>query len=225
MHTVFEAIGAMIYAMEWTSDQPRAEELVGPPACAGTLSSQDAIGPLGPGETLEVPSTLRGCEFALRGLFELMLVIDYGFPAHPIRGPMAIPRDWFLRAWFELERFSDFLVGIARRWRWRQGLPNDKSWGLIARTAMGWAHIIGLAIPVWDVATMMYYYHLHRKPVDAKNHQKGWIGYTGVLQEMIAEVPTRGTDRLERKLSLDAHILIPRPVRGRNLQKRSCQGW
>jgi hypothetical protein len=35
---------------------------------------------------------------------------------------------------------------------------------------------------------------------------------------MIAEVPTRGTDRLERKLSLDAHLLIPRFVPDRNLR-------
>lgn len=37
---------------------------------------------------------------------------------------------------------------------------------------------------------------------------------------MIAEVPTRGADRLQRKLSLDAHILIPRFVRDRELRKQ-----
>lgn len=66
---------------------------------------------------------------------------------------------------------------------------------------------------------MIYYYRLHRQPVDAEDHKEGWIGYTGVLQEMIAEIPARGRDRLERKLSLDAHLLIPRFVRDRKLRE------
>jgi hypothetical protein len=37
---------------------------------------------------------------------------------------------------------------------------------------------------------------------------------------MIAEVPTRGKDRLERKPSLDAHLLIPKFVRDRELRKQ-----
>lgn len=65
---------------------------------------------------------------------------------------------------------------------------------------------------------MIYFYLLHRKPGCAKDHKAGWIGYTGVLQEMIAVGTTRGTDRLERKLSLDAHLLIPGFVRDRELR-------
>ena len=220
MHNVFEAVGAIIYAMEWTSGQPGAKELVPTPAGACAVSPQAVMGPFEVGYVLEPPSAgfCAGSEWELRGLLELMLVIDYGFPARPIRGPWFAPRTWFLHAWLELESFADFLVKIARLWRWRQGLPSDNSWGLIAGATGDWAHDIGLRLPVWDVATMIYYYCLHRKPVDAEDHEKGWTGYTGVLQEMIAEVPTRGTDRLERKLSLDAHILIPRFVRGRKLR-------
>ncbi|KAL2190632.1 hypothetical protein L209DRAFT_2237 [Thermothelomyces heterothallicus CBS 203.75] len=223
MHTVFEAVGAIIYAMEWTSGQPRAEELVPTPAGTGTVHPQAVMGPFEPGYALELPSVyLPQYTLQLRRLFEHMLVIDYGFPARPICGsicgPMLLPSTWFLHAWSEFEIFSDFLVGIARVWRWRQGLPNDKSWGLIAEATRDWAHYIGLRLPVWDVATMIYYYCLHRKPVDAEDRKEGWTGYTGVLQEMIAEVPTRGTDRLERKLSLDVHLLIPRFVRDRKLR-------
>jgi hypothetical protein len=109
MHTVFEAVGAMIYATEWTSCKPRVEELVPTPASAGTVPPQAVIGPFEPGYALQ-----------LRRLFELMLVIDYGFPAYPICGsicgsicgPMLLPRTWFLNAWSKLESFSDFLVGI-----------------------------------------------------------------------------------------------------------------
>jgi hypothetical protein len=135
-----EAVGAIIYAMEWT-EPPRA-----------------VMGPLEPPSTLKPPSEyLPEYAMQLKSLFELMLVIDYGFPARPVRGPMCIPRTWFLHAWAEFESFSDFLVGIARAWRWRQGLPSDPSWSLIARAMVNWAHCIGLGAPVWDIATIIYY--------------------------------------------------------------------
>ncbi len=67
---------------------------------------------------------------------------------------------------------------------------------------------------------MIHYYYSHRKPVDANDHKKRWTGYTGVLQEMIAEVPTRGTDRLEHKLSLAVHLLIPQFIKD---QERRAQ--
>lgn len=212
MHTVFEVIGAMIYAMEWTSGEPWAEDPV------------PSMGPLELVSALEAPPVYSvGYSLQLPRLFELMLVIDYGFPAHPICGsicgPMLIPRSWFLDAWAALERLSDFLVKVARAWRWRQGLPSDESWNVIACATWDWANDIGLKVPVWDVATMIYYYRLHRNPADAEEHKEGWIGYTGVLQEMIAEIPARGRDRLERKLSLDAHLFIQRFVRDRKLRK------
>ncbi|KAK4157778.1 hypothetical protein C8A00DRAFT_29316 [Chaetomidium leptoderma] len=56
---------------------------------------------------------------------------------------------------------------------------------------------------------MLYYYYSRRKPVSAEARRQGWTGYTGILQEMMAEVPNRGTDRLQRKLSLDVNYFIP----------------
>jgi hypothetical protein len=35
------------------------------------------------------------------------------------------------------------------------------------------------------------------------------MGYTGILQQMITEVPTKGTDRLAGKLWRDVHRVIP----------------
>ncbi len=35
-------------------------------------------------------------------------------------------------------------------------------------------------------------------------------GYTGILKELVDEIPTRGSERLRRKLSVDVHCLIPR---------------
>jgi hypothetical protein len=78
----------------------------------------------------------------------------------------------------------------------------------------------GHRVEVWDAATLLHWYHTRRKPVDEEDRKKGWTGYTGVLQEMIDEVPTRGTDRLARKLSLDVHMLIPRYVWGKEKRKQ-----
>jgi hypothetical protein len=78
----------------------------------------------------------------------------------------------------------------------------------------------GHRLEVWDAATLLHWYHTRRKPVDEEDRKKGWTGYTGVLQEMIDEVPTRGTDRLARKLSLDVHMLIPRYVWGKEKRKQ-----
>lgn len=219
LSTAFEAVGAIIYAMEWTSDQPGAGQPAPIPTGADTGSLQAAMGPFEPGYVFEFPRLSWSLyESKFRRLFELMLVIDYGFPTHPIFGPKLRTRIGCLEKWSQLETFCDFLVGIARFWRWRQGLPSDASWGLIAEVVNDWVYLLGgLRVPVWDVATMIYYYRLHRNPGEA---EEGWIEYTGVLQEMIAEVPTRGVDRLQRKLSLDAHLLIPKFVRDRELRKQ-----
>ncbi|KAL2258619.1 hypothetical protein VTK26DRAFT_8019 [Humicola hyalothermophila] len=98
MHTVFEAVGASIYAMEWTSDPLRVEEHVAAPVGVGTMAPRAVTGRLEPGHELEPPSEwLFGYKTQLQRLFELMFVIDYGFPARPIAGPvfgpMLIPRD------------------------------------------------------------------------------------------------------------------------------------
>ncbi|KAK3899053.1 hypothetical protein C8A05DRAFT_37331, partial [Staphylotrichum tortipilum] len=60
---------------------------------------------------------------------------------------------------------------------------------------------------------MFYYYYTRWKPVSPEARREGWTGYTGVLHEMVAEVPTRGRERLQRKLSFDIHCLIPSFVR------------
>lgn len=65
---------------------------------------------------------------------------------------------------------------------------------------------------VWNAATMFYYFHTRRKPISDLARKEGHTEYTGILQEMIAEVPTRGTDRLQHKLSLDVNWFIPRYV-------------
>ena len=203
MENVFEAVGAIIYAMEWTSGQLGVKEYT-PNAADSQLVPPVHIYHL-------------SYQSELKYMFELMLHIDYGFPAYPLRGPVVSA--FRLQYWFEFEVFSKFLVALAWRWRQGQALPTREAWDQIVRVTGGWTHL-PVEMPVWDVATMSYYYHSHHTPVAVEEHKQGWTGYTGVLQEMVAEVPTRGKDRLERKLSLDAHLLIPRFVRDRNIRRQ-----
>jgi len=108
------------------------------------------------------------------------------------------------------ERFASFLTATA--WRWKQGhaLPDKRAWDLIV-------DVLGVErgglwrdeYHVWDAATMLYYFYSRSKLVSATAQWQGYTGYTGILQEMIAEVPTRGIDRLQRKLSLDFNWFIP----------------
>ncbi len=71
---------------------------------------------------------------------------------------------------------------------------------------------------VWDTASMFYFYHSRRKSLDPEARKRGWTGYTGILQEMIVEVPAKGLDRLTRKLSLDIYFFIPYFIEDTELQ-------
>lgn len=64
-----------------------------------------------------------------------------------------------------------------------------------------------------DVSLMLYYFWTHRRDITKDEYNKGLTGYDGVLNEMIYEIPTMGTDRLTRKLSVDVSKLIPRYVK------------
>jgi hypothetical protein len=216
---LLEAVGAIIYAMEWT--QSSVDDLE-PPPCR-PQGEGPLLGPLEPGSRLLYPPSSGGWNnyrSRLRRLFEMMLVVDYGFQPRPLRSGRTL-EGAFVYGWSALESFADTLVRTAQAWRYRQLLPTARHWTIFVNTMLSWDDgIRGLKVPVWDIATMLFYYRLHREPGDLADYKHGWIGYTGVLQEMIAEVPTRGADRLQRKLSLDAHILIPRFVRDRELQKQ-----
>ncbi len=203
---IFETIGAIIYGMEWTSggDDDSGTEEFEPLA--------DATNTIRHGRANE--------DFQCYPRFELMLLTDYGFPASAFPEPMAV--DVAHCANFmgsDFATFSSFLTSTA--WRWRQGhsFPDGKTWDDISRLIAPWDKV-GSGVPFWDIATMVYYYHSRRKLVDRPGCNKGWTEYTGVLQEMIDEVPTWGTDRLERKLSLDVHVLIPQFIKDQERRDR-----
>ena len=71
-----------------------------------------------------------------------------------------------------------------------------------------------------DLAIMLYYYDTHRRPLEPTIYKNGRTGYFGVLQELISEVLIRGTNRLQRKLSVNVNKLIPKVVRDPKQRKR-----
>ncbi len=197
--TIFESVGAIIYDMEWTSGDSGLEfENLSELAGAASLISPEFM-----------------VEFRCAAIVEVMLLIDYGFPAYPLFGsrpPGSYLSRLELRDLWSFEMFSSFLTATAWRWKQGQAIPDVEAWERIADVMLSGTPFDCCA-RIWDAATMFYYYHSRRTPVDAESRRQGWTGYMGVLQEMVAEVPTRGPDRLERKLSLDVHFLIPHFVK------------
>lgn len=140
-------------------------------------------------------------------LFEHMLLVDYGIETRPLRPPPYTP-SWLFRRllWPSLNGYCEYLVEFATCCK-RGQLPD----------AMGWEYLRSRLVAFRpsdpaDMALMLYYYHTHRQPLDRADYEKCLTGYTGVLDELVAEVPTQGTERLLRKLSLDLNELIPHYV-------------
>ncbi len=121
VHTerVFQALGAVIYAMGWTSDN-------GEPEFQNAEVSADAANTI---------SLDFGLEYDIfTAILKVILLVDYGFSAYPISRPGAKPKLNVL--WF-FQRFADFLAATA--WRWKQGdcSPESRSMGLGVQGACG----------------------------------------------------------------------------------------
>ncbi len=181
---VVEGFGAVVYQMEWVEDE------------MGAYREQDG----GYDSKPTRPWKISCCQ----EVFGLMLHVDYGLPAYPLGE---------LVGWRMFESFADLLTTAAWQWRRGEAVPAKHDWELLGSVLWYISNTLW-GLTVWDVAVLFYLYHTHRTAVAEADRAKGWTGYTGVLQEMMAEVPTRGTGRLERKLSLDVHYLIPRCVDG-----------
>jgi hypothetical protein len=95
LERVLEAVAAILYDQEWTGRPYRA-----------TSNAVPVHSPYYPDIQLAY-----ACDY----VFEHMLLIDYGFPAAPIRPPMLIPpRHYFLETNVgHLEDFSRFLTATA----------------------------------------------------------------------------------------------------------------
>jgi hypothetical protein len=141
-----------------------------------------------------------------------MLSIDYGIGADPLPVPTFMPSWIFWRwLWPSVHGFSKYFTEFAGRLKQGQ-VPDWKGWDYLNKRLSLYCEFDSA-----DLALPLYYYYTYRRQIDRADYEKGITGYTGVLQQMIAEVPTRGTDRLVRKLSVDVNKLIPlvfRDLRG-----------
>ncbi len=167
MELVFEALGVVAYDVEWTR---------GPPLGTRFLRSK----PAGTGSIPSAPKA-RAEWYACRYVFELMLCVDYGLATYPLLGVKGLPKSGFIRELSNLELCSRILTGAALTWSLGEAIPSNETWDHIARVVGSWESAAE-GVPVWDIATMLYYYNAHSKPVDVEHHEQGWTGYTGVLQ-------------------------------------------
>ncbi|KAJ4289510.1 hypothetical protein N0V88_006992 [Collariella sp. IMI 366227] len=176
---------------EWTNDAPQS-------------TTSDIAAPKT--SAIPVANHFTSVGGYLPWVFKYVLLTDYdGSTGRRFRGPWFLPKTFAVeKLLFEFNAICDFFITTAHRWA-AGHLPDQEAWDFIGEK-MG--KIKG--VEVWDVMSMLLYFRSRCKPVDIEERKKGWTGYIGVLQEMIDEVPTRGTDRLARKLSLDVNILLPK---------------
>ncbi|KAK3365119.1 hypothetical protein B0T24DRAFT_598421 [Lasiosphaeria ovina] len=86
-------------------------------------------------------------------------------------------------------------------------LPDDAHWIYLAARLCVFDQCSRFDVAY--LAVTLYHYNTNRWEVDLESMRKGETGYTGVLEKMSSEVPTCGTERLERKLRVDVERLIP----------------
>jgi hypothetical protein len=142
----------------------------------------------------------------LMSILEHMLLVDYGVDqADTSRiGPRYI---WAK----EYQEFNDFcraLVDCAQYCK--QGSSTRCQFSTLAKRLTDLnSSFLGSQFDFSDLAIMLYYYDTHRRPLEPTSYKEGMTGYFGVLQELISEAPLKGTNRLQRKLSVDVNEFIP----------------
>jgi hypothetical protein len=153
----------------------------------------------------------------LRPLFEHMLLVDYGIHQADMSG-IGLAYIWAK----EHQEFNDFcraLVDCAQSCK--QASSTLCQFDTLAKRLIDLnSYSLYSRFDFSDLAIMLYYYDTHRRPLEPTSYKKGVTGYFGVLQELISEVPLRGTNRLQRKLSVDVNELIPKVVKDPWQRKR-----
>lgn len=175
---------------------------------SAVVSDPRTLPPLGPHELL--PRSAAKFDYELRPLFEHMFLVDYGFGEHPFKGA-----SFFFEDFTTLPDFLCFGRLIAE---FAYDCGNDsitkpylvKASQQISRSSFYWRSERSFA----EIAIMAYWLYTHRREISPSEYQVGRTGYTGVLQEMISEIPEKGVGRLRRKLSVDVNELIPRFASG-----------
>lgn len=146
-------------------------------------------------------------------LIEHMLLIDYGFGEHPLRSLGPEP-SWMTNYMTRvvchhfcrrLKKLADDCRNGKDIWYCRLAWMDE--------FIQSYEDKSSAYDDFSDVSFMFYFFWTRRRNISKVDYNKGLTGYEGVLAEMIAEIPAIGTDRLTRKLSVDATKLIPRYVK------------
>ncbi|KAK4448046.1 hypothetical protein QBC34DRAFT_285966, partial [Podospora aff. communis PSN243] len=156
-----------------------------------------------------IPVRPRRSWWAYGSLFHLvqhMLFIDYGLPHEASRGSIFHGSNDLREAYPFLAEMCAYLTNFANRCRNGQ-LPSLREWKDLNSTLTRAFHCD--LTP--EGALALYYHYSHQHEDIQKSRSAGDVmGYMGVMQDLIDEIPLRGPDRLLRKLSVDVHFIIPR---------------
>ncbi|KAK2601111.1 hypothetical protein N8I77_010583 [Diaporthe amygdali] len=174
------------------------------------VSDPKTLPPLGPPELLHLPRPTAKFDYELRPLFDHMFLVDYGFGEHPFKGAFIFFKDF--------STLPDVLCFGRLVAEFAYDCGNDsitKPYLLKASRKIYWSSFTRRSEQRFaDVAMMAYWLYTRRREISPSEYKVGLTGYTGVLQEMVSEIPEKGVGRLRRKLSVDVNDLIPRYASG-----------
>lgn len=169
---------------------------------SAVVSDPRTLPSLGPHELLPRPAAKY--DYELRPLFEHMFLVDYGFGEHPFKGASI-----FFEGFTTLPDFLCFGRLVAE---FAYDCRNDsitKPYLLKASRQISRSSYRRSEQSFADIARMAYWLYTRRREISPSEYEVGMTGYTGVLQEMVSEIPEKGAGRLRRKLSVDVNELIP----------------
>ncbi|KAJ4390776.1 hypothetical protein N0V93_004374 [Gnomoniopsis smithogilvyi] len=164
--------------------------------------------------------------YCIQPILEHMLLVDYGFGAQPLvfRNTHGIDgfadkvaRPHFNSLCLELVEAVEQCRTEAFPLETLESLKN-RLWPFETPSHAHQYRISGQCFA--DLSLMIYWFYTRRREISIAEYTENLTGYTGVVQEMIEQVPQKGPGRLKRKLLADIHFLIPVYVRGRDRQTK-----
>lgn len=151
-------------------------------------------------------------------LIEHMLLIDYGLGEHPLR-PLGPEPRWMTNYMTRVvcHEFCRNLTKLADDCRIGKDIGHCRlTW--MDECIQSYEDNSSVDDDFSDVSLMFYFFWTRRRDISKDEYNRGLTGYEGVLDEMTFELPTVGTDRLTRKLSVDVNKLIPRYVKDKEIR-------
>jgi hypothetical protein len=160
----------------------------------------------------------------LASLIEHMLLMDYNIAERPLRSLSPEP------AWMTNYMTRVVSHGFCKRLiKLANDIRNGREIQYIRLSFMGklmksYGDESSANDDFSDIGLMFYFFWTRRRNISREQYLRGLTGYTGVLQEIISEIPAMGTDRLARKLSVDVNKLIPRYVKDQSTRATMIAG-